>query len=74
MEVFIFCLIFAKNIHPHGNDQKEDRLMVVVVFRFYRRIDSSHRGTLGMAHADTSLPVHFVCKSDGSVVNADMGE
>lgn len=60
MEVLIFCLIFAK-ILPNANDQKEYRLMVVIVFRLHRRFDSCYCRTLGMADAHPSFPMHFFC-------------
>ena len=42
--------------------------MVVIVFRIHRRIDSSHRWPLGMAHAYPPFPVYVFCKGDELVV------
>ena len=42
--------------------------MVVGIFCFYHRIDIGHLFTLGMADADPSLPVHFICEGDGYYV------
>jgi hypothetical protein len=60
--------LFSHKILPNANDQKEYRLMVVIVFRFYRRIDSSYCSTLGMADADPALPVYLLRQGDGFIV------
>lgn len=44
--------------------------MVVIVFRFQRRVDNCHCWPLGMADADSSVPVYGFCKGYGLIINA----
>lgn len=65
--------LFSQKNSPHGNAKKENRIMVVIVFRFYRRIDNRHCSPLGMADAYPPLPVHVFCKGDEYIINANKG-
>jgi hypothetical protein len=57
--------LFLRKIFPHGNEKKEQRIILVAVFYLYRRIDFCNRHTLALADIDHAFCIYFFCSGNG---------
>lgn len=65
LHIRAFTLPSHKISEDHGQNKEIHRLILAIIFHFFRPDGIRYLGTLGIPDPDPPIPGHLLCKSNG---------